>query len=334
MKHSHFIERKKCPVCDSRDHRKIYECRYDEPPIRDYLVDFYVPQGTIEPEYLADASYVLCECDKCHAIFQRYIPGETLMERIYEHWIDPQKARVDDHEGGDLQRFAKYAQEIMQIVAFLGKTPSSLDLFDYGMGWGRWALMAKAFGCNSYGTELSDTRVAFARSNGIRCLTWNEIALHKFDFINTEQVFEHIPNPLATLRYLSGALKPGGIIKISVPPAHDIERRLKSMDWQSPKGSRNSLNAVAPLEHINCFRRTSIATMANEAGMQEVHIPMTLCWAYSTAWRDARQIAKNVVLPVYRDVLKRQNYVLLTNKQTQEGGVDSTRSRGAGIPKS
>ena len=50
----------------------------------------------------------------------------------------------------------------------------------------------------------------------------------RFDFINTEQVFEHISEPLETLKELKTLLKPGGIIKISVPTADDINRRLKN----------------------------------------------------------------------------------------------------------
>ena len=68
--------------------------------------------------------------------------------------------------------------------------------------------MAKGFGCESYGTELSEERIKYASSNGIKVIAWNEIPKHSFNFINTEQVFEHIPNPLDTLIYLKDALKP------------------------------------------------------------------------------------------------------------------------------
>lgn len=75
-------------------------------------------------------------------------------------------------------------------------------------------------------------------------MSWEEIPQHQFDFINTEQVFEHIPKPLETLRYLKKALKTNGVLKISVPTANDIEQRLEIMDWKIPKrGSRKSGDA-------------------------------------------------------------------------------------------
>lgn len=311
MRSPWFVERGTCPVCDSDRFHKLYECPYDRAPISDYLADFYLPQGMIEPEYLADASYVLCECAKCSAIFQKSIPAGALMERLYEHWIDPEKIfRLVENES-NLHYYAGYAQEIMQIIAFIDKMPSSLTFLDYGMGWGRWAAMAQAFGCNSYGTELSTARIEFAKSKGVRCITHEEIVRYEFDFINTEQVFEHIPEPLATLRYLKNVLKPDGIIKISVPPAYDIARRLRVMNWKSSKGSRNSLNAVAPLEHINCFRRKSILAMADATGLREVSIPMTTQWAYTTDWCGPGRSVRNLIRPPYRNLLKRQNYIFL-----------------------
>lgn len=75
------------------------------------------------------------------------------------------------------------------------------------------------------------------------------------------------------MRYLKQGLRPKGLLKISVPTAHNIKRRLARMDWKAPKGTRLSLNLVAPPEHINFFRRKSLLLMAEAAGMEEVTIP-------------------------------------------------------------
>ena len=199
----------------------------------------------------------------------------------------------------------------MQFIAYFGGPPSSLSFFDFGMGWSRWALMAKAFGCDSYGTELSQARIEHARAGGITVLTWEQIPEHRFDFINTEQVFEHLPQPLATLKHLVQALKPAGLLKIRVPTAGDIERRLGLMDWTAPKTSKNSLNPVAPLEHINFYRRTSLLTLAERAGMREVRIPLSVQYAY-TAWTGRRRVGGNLRAPIRRNILKSENYILLS----------------------
>lgn len=313
MKNPWFEMREECPACASSIFKNIYEAQYDKPPIKDYLIDFYLPQGMIEFEYLEGAIYVLCECDVCGMIFQRDIPNIALMKRLYEHWIDPKKVFAQHQEQDGLEYYAYYAQEIMQIISYLEDKPSRLSFFDFGMGWGEWALMAKAFGCKAYGIELSEDRITYAKSNGIRVITWDVIQRCRFDFINAEQVFEHISEPLKTLRYLKEALNHHGIVKISVPYANNIGRRLSIMDWKSPNGSTNSLNPVAPLEHINYFRRTSLVKMAEAAGMEEVCIPFAKQYQYTTGWSGMKNIANKMILPIYRNVLKRQNYIFLKN---------------------
>ncbi|WNC87938.1 class I SAM-dependent methyltransferase [Thermosynechococcus sp. QKsg1] len=306
-----FETRKECPACGSAAFQIIYEAEYDRPPIKDYLNDFY--SGRVEFDYLEGAVYILCECDVCGMIFQRDIPNKTLMERLYDHWINSKESFKEHQESTGLDYYSCYVKEIMQIISYFNEKPFRLNFLDFGMGWGNWALMAKAFGCEVYGVELSKECIAHAQSNGIKVISWDEIHQYRFDFINTEQVFEHISEPLNTLKYLRMALKPNGMIKVSVPTANDIDRRLKIMDWTSPKGSPNSLNPVAPLEHINFFRRSSLIKMAEVAQMEEVYIPILKQYQYTTGWSGIRNIAKNIILPIYRNVLKKQNYIFLRN---------------------
>jgi 2-polyprenyl-3-methyl-5-hydroxy-6-metoxy-1,4-benzoquinol methylase len=162
---------------------------------------------------------------------------------------------------------------MVDLVSFFNERPHNLKFLDFGMGWGKWCLMAKAFGCQVYGLELSESRIAYAKKHGITVLAKEHLLQHEFDYINTDQVFEHIPEPLETLKELIECLKLNGIIKISVPNGNKIEQVLESMDWNAKKGQRNSLNAVAPLEHINCFKTKAIKLMASQSGLELTEIP-------------------------------------------------------------
>ncbi len=110
----------------------------------------------------------------------------------------------------------------MTILDYFKNIKRELKFLDFGMDWGRWCLMSKAFGCDVYGTELSESRIKYGQSIGINVIDWDEISNFEFDFINTEQVFEHITSPLEILKYLSHSLKQHGLIKISVPDGGDI----------------------------------------------------------------------------------------------------------------
>ena len=306
-----FTVRERCPACKSARLAQLYECPFTEPPVRTYLEDFYLPQGKLELEFLEGESYDLMLCGVCDLVFQRSIPNPDLMHIIYESWIDPDIAYATRITQSTLERPSIYAQEIMQLIGWFGRVPSSLRLLDFGMGWGMWALMAKALGCEALGVEISRRRADHARSCGIRVIDWTDIPGLGCDFINTEQVFEHLAEPLSTIRHLQSGLRPGGVLKISVPKGTDVLRRLKRMDWAAPKGNRHSLNPVAPLEHINCYGKRSIRTLAESAGLKVTSVPLRHQYQYMPNWSRPRAIARNVALPLMRTWQRGQTYSLL-----------------------
>lgn len=303
MNGSYFVSRENCPACKSSNRQELYSKSYSDPPISTYLNDFYSPQGAIEFDYLKGATFVLDECKECGLIYQRSIPNDFLMTKLYEEWIDPEKVFKSNVKCRSVELYIQMSREIEMVIKHFGVLPSELGLFDFGMGWGDWCCFAKAYGCSAYGSELSQVRIDYARKSGITIIDWEEIPEHEFDFINTEQVFEHIADPLDTLQYLSKALKPRGIIKISVPNGYDIRRRLAVMDWTAAKGSRNSLNPVAPLEHINCFSQDSLLRMAQIADLEPVQIHAKI--RMDKGLLDAT--LRDFLRPFYNRVMKARN---------------------------
>jgi len=63
--------------------------------------------------------------------------------------------------------------------------------------------MARAYGCSVYGMDLSPHCIKNAEMLGIQTINREEIKHLRFDFINSEQVLEHIPNPLHSLKKLT-----------------------------------------------------------------------------------------------------------------------------------
>jgi SAM-dependent methyltransferase len=304
-----FLERNSCPVCEGGGFAVLLDAPMDAGPIFEYLDRFY--EGRTDASVLALARYVLCECDQCRSIFQKFIPNPALMQRIYEQWIDPEEGLRKHEKSDDLNYYSVIAQEVMQLLAFVGGSPKDIKLLDFGMGWGRWARMAGAFGCDAHGAELSMSRKAYAAGFGVKAVEYEEIPKSDFDLINTEQVFEHVAHPIELVFHLSKGLRPGGYLKISVPTANDIRRRLNVCDWKAPKGSQNSLNPVAPLEHINCFNRRAIESLGRLAGLEPVTIPLRTQYRFTTAWDFGYRTLKNLLLPIYQDVFRKRNYVLL-----------------------
>ena len=228
---------------------RLFPC----PPVSTYLKNHYSPQGRIDPVDFGEVEFVLDECGSCGLVYQRMIPNDSLMKKLYEEWIDPETALHSTPSARPVEYFSNLAREMNLLIRHFGTVPGVLDFFDFGMGWGDWCRMAKAHGCSVYGHEISQPLIDHARASGIPTLKWEDIPERRFDVINLDQVLEHVSSPRRIVEYLRGSLKPKGLMRICVPDGEDIRRRLRIGDWNAPKGSRNSLNPVAPLEHINCF---------------------------------------------------------------------------------
>ena len=302
-----FDIRDKCPACDSTNFETIYQSKYSQPPMYDYLKDFYGSQGGIDFSYFGDASYWLCLCKNCDLIFQKEIPNDILMMKLYENWIDPKKALIKHKKNSTLATYYNHSYELTHCISYFNKKPAELRFLDYGMGWADWALMAKAFGCQSFGIEMSLERINYAKSNGIKILNLNSISEYQFDFINAEQVFEHLANPFETMCELKKALKPNGILKISVPKTRRINRNPDQVDWDD---YAITLNSIAPLAHINAFRNSSLVNMAKRANMKELMLPINRKYRSN---KTVKKTLKEIFNPKRRNYLNGNNYCFFQN---------------------
>ncbi|ABW30719.1 class I SAM-dependent methyltransferase [Acaryochloris marina] len=312
MYRNSFVKRNKCPICSSKEFKTIYSGEFLNEEVSIYLKNAYGTSLNSFLQSVNDANYSVLQCSGCDLIFQEYIPNSEFITKLYSQCNETGSFPSPVKDYG-LSYYSIYCQDIFQILAFIDKPPSSLKVLDFGMGWGRWALMTKALGCEVYGVELSDRKVEFAKNNGINIVQLDRMPMQKFDFINTDQVFEHLANPVDVLAELKQSLKVGGIIKICVPNSFGIRYRLHKMDWTAPKGSFKSLNPVAPLEHINCFYRKSMLNLAETVGLSEVKIPMMMQYKYISAWDSPKRILRNLLMPIYRNILGLQNYYLFKN---------------------
>jgi 2-polyprenyl-3-methyl-5-hydroxy-6-metoxy-1,4-benzoquinol methylase len=254
MYNGYFIERKICPVCKKNDSERLYKIPYVSDEMLHYLRSFYDPQGGIKDlTIFNDVNYELLHCHNCDLIFQKNIPSDKLMMLLYEEYIDPgiKRNEIKNSNKYSLDYFKGNAAEIECLIEKSKLPPADIKFLDYGMGWGLFGNMAKAYGCDVYGTELSQSRKEYAESNGIKVVQNIDLSMIKFDIINLSDVLEHIEDPLELVEYLLTCLNSSGIIRISVPFERNILKYIFAIDRLTFLNRK--LNCVAPLEHINCF---------------------------------------------------------------------------------
>jgi len=261
-----FLARPVCELCGAKERKVLLSLGFSDAAVFNFLKSYY--RGGITKEILNGARYEIVKCGKCGFIWQSQILNDPGMERLYSEWISPGDS-FQKKQRAALSLYSGYAGEVEAIPRLVRREyPPEINVLDYGMGWGRWCLMAKAFGLNVTGVELSGERVQLCRKNGIRVVgDVQDLMPESIHFINAEQVFEHIPQPRKTLETLAGRLAPGGVIRISVPNGRRVEAAMRNPAWKAAK------DAAHPLEHINIFTHRTLGELGQRAGMSVIGHP-------------------------------------------------------------
>jgi 2-polyprenyl-3-methyl-5-hydroxy-6-metoxy-1,4-benzoquinol methylase len=269
---------------------------------------FKDPIGILE--IIGDAHYELRRCSRCRLIYQRNVLTDEYSQLLYGKWLLEGDAEPElSKERLAPSEHALYANELLMVGRLFGRPHHLVRLLDYGLGRGWWCRMATALGFEATGTDLAPALIAAARAQGITAIDIQQLESERFDFINTEQVLEHVTRPLEVVRQLRKSLTPGGIIKVSVPDGRGMERRIPLMDWSAPRADRRYLMPATPLIHVNTFTQESIGAMGREAGLRTMAWPLR--WDYSLIDATApRTLVKSLLRPLYRRAL-RTTYVFL-----------------------
>lgn len=262
-----FVYRSRCELCDSDRKQTLISIPFSDSLVWDFLESYY--QSRIDKSVIEGTNYEVVECLDCKFVWQAYVCNDQLMDELYNVWI-PAELSLKKQKYANASLYNNHAYDLIAVSYLFSEQPYKISILDFGMGWGHWCRMAKAFGYSVKGFEVSAPRLAYAREIGIDVIdNYSDIGKDKFDFINSEQVFEHITNPLQTLNYLSSSLKTGGIIRISVPNGSIALKQLKHSSQKNWKATKNELH---PLEHINCFTHSTLRAMGKRANLECINL--------------------------------------------------------------
>lgn len=260
-----FIERRSCLVCgDVKTLRQLCSISYDDKKFLDVIKERY--HGNILSRDVAGISYELLYCSACNLMFQACVPGDALSQKIYTY----QESRITEslakRTHAPFQYYRKNALLVEKMSLLLGGgAPGNKTVLDFGSGWGYFLLMAKSFGYNVCGLEVSAERQKFSAQSGIPMISsLGRLHGRLFDYIHLDQILEHVPAPQDLLSSLTHHLKEGGIVYLSVPNG-------KQVIPDSISGKIDLYRKSAyPLEHINCFTHRSLIKLAEKAGLKVI----------------------------------------------------------------
>ena len=225
-----FIERKSCPICNNKK-LKIFKNKVDNQTIIKFLEEYYnkkLPQSIYE--YY---DYKILECEKCSLKFQKFICNEELSILLYEEIID-RKESFNKKKNLSFKNFQEYIQDMN--------------------------LISKLYKKKSRDIEISKTRLNFL--NDCKINTLREIDLNKeYDFIYSNQVFEHLNFPELEFSKLVSVLKKDSFLLIKVPSSF-LHLQKEILNKHSYK------NILFPLEHINLYNKKVFKFLAKKYNLK------------------------------------------------------------------
>lgn len=285
-----MIERHHCPVCSAPSATVLLSVPYSDRSIAHYwsLIGFRSPP----PWPLDGIPFCIQECHGCGALFQRWALTDAEATLLYG--VNEAPHRPQD---SPLIGLAHQAQDVVLMRQLLPQ--ASPRILDFGMGWGRFALMAQAFGCQVSGVEVSETTREHARAHGIRLVEEASLEDNAYDFVIVDQVFEHLVDPAAMARRLTRCLKPGGLLLCGVPGHRKLPSKLKRLSRRPDPAAaltRKDLDAISPLIHLTLFNTRSLRRLGQQAGLQLRRPSPWLTLGAGALWNRPRQWNRHFLL--------------------------------------
>ena len=229
-----------CPICKSKKYKKFW----------------------------AMPGYSLTQCLNCDMVWDPFHLENTLSQYEKSYFVNdnPKGGYSNYFEGMKINRktFNIRLRHLSQ------KIPSKTNLLDLGSALGDFLLEAKSLGwTNTLGVEPSKYACLESRKRGIKaiCTILEEAKLkpNQFNAVTSQDVLEHVANPVSHLKKINEILKPGGYLFIVTP-------NIKS-NWSKILGSR--WYHYKPGEHINYFSPSTVTKALTQAGFVNINVSST-----------------------------------------------------------
>jgi FkbM family methyltransferase len=188
----------------------------------------------IYPKYIV-------KCRRCGLIYVRKRLREATVKQFYQHEYD-KVARKSAYTGvatpvtrDEIDTILPLKEaHLNNILKYLPFSEPGLFL-EIGCAWGSVLMAAQKAGYQTLGFELSADNVAFANQHGLnvtdRPFLDERIPPDSVDCVYICHVFEHLYQPIKTLKKIQEILKPGGICYCNVPNFDCYWHELTGRDW-------------------------------------------------------------------------------------------------------
>lgn len=193
------------------------------------MVKCEVCQSELVKEVLTVNSYKVYKCSSCGLIFTFPQPTDKDLLEYYQGFLfnEPKPEETRKQIEVRLDELKKH------FAKFLDSDTSNLKFLDYGGGTGAMYKAAKESGFQAFYFDLDQESVSYVKENHqlnkYEHIVNPELEALKYDIIWSDNVIEHVKDPIGFIKNLYQALKPGGVLVIKTPQASNTETLMTFM---------------------------------------------------------------------------------------------------------
>ena len=256
----HRLERVVCDLCGASSEEFLYD----------------------KPGHLTGHPFRLVRCRACGLIYLNPRLNEAALTDLYDQaYYEGKGFDPAVHYCGDAhEEPADYIKPGNLIRALQSLRPAPARLLDFGCGNGRLIEEARRAGYSADGFEVSPFAARHAAKNG--AVIFNDIARipeNSYDVVTAIEVLEHCYSPMAALKTIYKALRPGGLF------FYTTENFDKFYDRWSRGVTPPQDSYVTPEGHIYFFSTSVIKQYFRRVGFSqtipfEPSVYVKSSWAY------------------------------------------------------
>ena len=269
----------RCPACGSE--RYARRIAIDDSNRERYWRFSKIKYGGLIDDWMATLQPEIVACGHCSHHWYLRQPSPEQLSLMYANGRRLLPGTVSREPTQEM------LAEMRRLAKLTGKEQPRL--LDFGSGFGRWARAAARTGFRVHAYEPSVARGAESVEEFTLVHDLSEIAGMRFDAMNLEQVLEHVPEPLETLRIIRSFFTADTVLRVSVPNILRPPEGASVWNYWPYDGKR--VHAMAPFEHLHGFTPDSLKALSRRAGFDVVS-GWRLAHNYPNAWM--KEIARRV----------------------------------------
>jgi SAM-dependent methyltransferase len=224
--------------------------------------------------------YLVYECASCTGRFVADRPEiiEKVDDETAANFVSPERV-AQQRAHFDWKRIFDDNDYPYSLIPLIERWAPGRRVLDLGCGASQLLPMLNKRGFDTVGFEGDLARAQVARENGVTIVSgdWRKISQivgeGSFDCIVSDQVFEHMLDPVDTLRSLKPVLGKGGVLIFRFPNEGSWRRR-SELAWAKVKGNKRPLSYF--VDHWNYFNERAARACFKAADYEVLRVKKDL----------------------------------------------------------